>query len=225
MMQKDNETFQANSRLLFMFRDYPSIEYSRKNFVGIPTIYVPDMALAMGPQTPNASPVVDIVLLLRTDKENILAKDDRIAGLKMLETSNVTFEVWDFPVGGFPIKMMPDNKTAVYNYTQIYPKQLSKLRANNRQAQLGLRIQMANNLFSRGRVVVTDRLHASIMSTLMGKPLVYLDNSYKKITNVRGALAKEFPECSDTNLHARHTSTLLEATTLALAILDGSVKI
>jgi hypothetical protein len=58
----------------------------------------------------------------------------------------------------------------------------------------------------------------------MGKPVIYLDNIYKKITNVRSALANQFSECTDQNLHARHVETLVQAVNLAVQIFDGSVK-
>lgn len=35
----------------------------------------------------------------------------------------------------------------------------------------------------RGRVVITDRLHGHIFSTLLGIPHVYIDNKYRKISN------------------------------------------
>ncbi len=225
VMKTHNTTFQKHDKTLFMLRDYPSLNYSRVNFTGKPAMYVPDMAFAMGPQTPSANPIVDVIFLLRLDKERVVKLDQRKFAYEKLAKAKVSYEVWDFPIFGFPLKLAPDNKTAVYDYTKVYPKQLNKVPHNTRHAYLGFRTQMANNLFSRGRLVITDRLHASIMSTLMGKPVIYLDNSYKKITNVRGALAQEFYECTDENLHARHVSTLTEAADLALNILNGSVKI
>ncbi len=224
--KSDNATFHTNDRTLFMFRDYPSLQFSQSNFQGKPAMYVPDMAFTMGPQTPTAKPVVDIILLLRSDVEKVIKNDDKVKALQKLRAANVSFEVWDFPIWGFPMKLLKDNKTVVYNYTTIYPKQIPIGQAiPHRHAFMGVRTQMANNVFSRGRLVITDRLHASIMSTLMGKPLIYLDNTYKKIANVRSALANEFSECTDENLHARHADTLQQSADLALQIIDGSMKI
>ena len=36
---------------------------------------------------------------------------------------------------------------------------------------------------SRGKVIISDRLHAHILSVLLGKPHVMLDNSYKKVSS------------------------------------------
>ena len=222
----DNTTFQTNDRTLFMFRGFPSLEYSLSNFPGKQAKYVPDMAFALGPQTPNAKPVIDVILLLRYDKEKVIKAADKNNALEKLSSAGISHEVWDFPIFGFPLKVLTDNKTVVYNYTKIYPKQIPIGQAiPHRHAFMGVRTQMANNVFSRARLVITDRLHASIMATLMGKPVIYLDNSYKKISNVRSALANEFSECTDENLHARHATTVAEAVDLALNIFDGSMKI
>ncbi len=221
----DNITFQTNDRTLFMFRDFPSLQFSLSNFTGKRAKYVPDMAFTLGPQTPSTKPVVDVILLLRSDKEKVIKINDKKAALKKLSSARISHEVWDFPIFGFPLKLLSDNKTVVYNYTTIYPKQFHSESYPHRHAFMGLRTQMANNVFSRGRLVITDRLHASIMCTLMGKPVIYLDNTYKKISNVRSALAKEFSECTDENLHARHAANLVEAADLVLKILDGSMKI
>jgi pyruvyl transferase EpsO len=190
-------------------------------FPGKPAIYVPDMAFMLGPQTPNVEPVVDVILLLRTDKEGVIKQDARKTALKKLDDEGVSYEVWDFPVAGFPSKIAKDNKTVIYDYRTIYPKQILVQNHNHRHAYFEHRMQMGNNVLSRGRMVVTDRLHASIMSALLGIPHIYMDNSYKKITNVRGSLAKEIPICTDENLHAQHAPSIIEAVDLALKRIKG----
>ena len=45
------------------------------------------------------------------------------------------------------------------------------------------RLMTGVKFLSRGKVIVSDRLHAHILSVLLGKPNVILDNSYKKVTS------------------------------------------
>ena len=45
------------------------------------------------------------------------------------------------------------------------------------------RLMTGLHFLSRGRVIVSDRLHAHILSVLLGKPSVMLDNSYKKVSS------------------------------------------
>lgn len=49
------------------------------------------------------------------------------------------------------------------------------------------------SILGRSRVVITDRLHAHILSTLLGRSNVVLDNNYGKISNFIEAWTKDFP--------------------------------
>ena len=49
------------------------------------------------------------------------------------------------------------------------------------------RLLHAFRFLSRGRVVVTDRLHGHILSVLLNKPNVILDNSYQKLSTYHAA--------------------------------------
>ena len=52
-------------------------------------------------------------------------------------------------------------------------------------------------MFSSSRVVVTDRLHASIFAFLLHKPHVYLDQSYGKIRLTREVAFNTSTFCQD----------------------------
>ena len=45
------------------------------------------------------------------------------------------------------------------------------------------RLMAGFTFLSRGKVIVSDRLHGHILSVLLGKPNVMLDNSYKKVSS------------------------------------------
>ena len=45
------------------------------------------------------------------------------------------------------------------------------------------RLMAAFKFLSQGKVIISDRLHAHILSVLLGKPNVMLDNSYKKVSS------------------------------------------
>jgi pyruvyl transferase EpsO len=64
----------------------------------------------------------------------------------------------------------------------------SVARLRNQRARLGLydavarqRLRHGTGVLARADVVITDRLHGHILSVLMGKPHVVLDNSYGKV--------------------------------------------
>jgi pyruvyl transferase EpsO len=50
-------------------------------------------------------------------------------------------------------------------------------------------------LLSRGRIVVTDRLHAHILCTLLGIPHIVLDNNCGKLSGFIRCWTAEHPLC------------------------------
>lgn len=74
---------------------------------------------------------------------------------------------------------------------------------------------------SRGRVVITDRLHASIMSLLIGRPHVMINEKYKKVQNTRESAFMGKSECSEDNLRGYYANTIEEAVDKAIALLEA----
>jgi len=56
-------------------------------------------------------------------------------------------------------------------------------------------MQRGEVILSSGKVVITDRLHAHILCTLLDIPHVVLDNSYRKIGNFRDAWGTGGDKC------------------------------
>lgn len=78
---------------------------------------------------------------------------------------------------------------------------------------------LGNEIISQGRVVITDRLHASLMSLFIGRPHVMLNDKYKKVQNTREAAFMDKPECSNENLNGYYANTIEEAVEKALWLL------
>jgi len=51
-------------------------------------------------------------------------------------------------------------------------------------------------------VIITDRLHASILAVLMDKPHVIIDDKFNKISNTRDLAFGLFDECNEKYLRA-----------------------
>lgn len=66
--------YNSHPQLTMMLRDYDSFEFARANFKKGNPIYVPDSAFMIGPLLPNVEPVVDVLFLLRRDKESVMLK-------------------------------------------------------------------------------------------------------------------------------------------------------
>lgn len=82
------------------------------------------------------------------------------------------------------------------------------------------RTTLVNEILSGGRVIITDRLHASVMSVLMGKPHVMMNEKYKKVQLTREAAFADKPECSQENLRGYYANSMEEAIDKALWLLD-----
>lgn len=79
---------------------------------------------------------------------------------------------------------------------------------------------LTNKIMSQGRVVITDRLHASVLSVLIGRPHVMINDKFKKVENTRKAAFGDKPECSEDNLRGYYVNTIEEAIDKALWILQ-----
>ena len=78
-------------------------------------------------------------------------------------------------------------------------------------------------MFSSSRVVITDRLHASILAFLLHKPHVYLDQSYGKIRLTREVAFNTSTFCQDTHrLRFAQAENIRQAVSLAVEMVKIS---
>lgn len=154
-----------------MVRDRESYEFAIRRF-DCPVYLCPDMAFALGPLDRVSAPVRDVLLLLRTDKETRLES--------CMENALVA-EDWLDTEPGLHKRM--HRAMRLRTICNLRP---SAWRRSARQV-LYYRL-LAENRKMRGagqlssaKMVVSDRLHAHILSTLLGIPHVVLDNYYGKI--------------------------------------------
>ncbi|XP_005101536.2 pyruvyl transferase 1 [Aplysia californica] len=66
------------------------------------------------------------------------------------------------------------------------------------------------NFLSRGRVLVTDRLHGHILSTLMNMPHVLVDNRYKKLSSYHNSWTKGLENTKLTNQPEKAMAMILD---------------
>ena len=166
----------SHRRLTILCRDRQSMDCARS--LGVPAALCPDLALALGPLPRGPAPDLETLWLWRTGAE---------------------------AYGRAPI-VGPGS--AVCDWSAIDRRILARTRnALDRIAAAGLggvmaaidhgvaarRVRAGCRLLSRARVVVTNRLHAHVLSLLMGIPHVVLDNSYGKIRRFYDAWIRPSP--------------------------------
>jgi len=156
-------------------RDRRSLTFARRH-LGCPAILAPDSAYAMA-RPVRGTPDCDVLMLMRTDDE----RRDHADPVALPASSAMVDWLEDEP--GLPPGTDPVARTA----------------------QAMARVDRGLRLLSRGRVVITDRLHGHILADLLRIPHVVLDNEYGKIA----AYMEAWPAAS---------SSVAVATTMAQAM-------
>lgn len=159
---------EKHGRFRLFVRDERSLAFAKQHFA-CPTVLVPDMAFAMGPLARRGAAVQPIVYLLRTDLE---AKSNFAGDLIAGETAEDWLAEPRTPLRIATALALLGSATAG-SAQQLVARFAA--RAQHR-TERGLR------QLSHGQAVITDRLHAHILSVLLGIPHAILDNSYGKIT-------------------------------------------
>jgi pyruvyl transferase EpsO len=163
--------FGAHPRLTLLVRDRQSLEIAQSEF-SVGAILCPDMAFGLGPLRRAAPPTHDVLLLARRDKE---AAGERAA----VHASGGHVHVADWGEDDLLVGML---RWLIRR--ALRPRPLGRLWHHVTpvyDAFARARVRAGIRLLSRGRVVVTDRLHGHLLCVLLGIPHVVLDNSYGKL--------------------------------------------
>jgi exopolysaccharide biosynthesis protein PssK len=159
----------GNVRLLV--RDQPSLEFAAARF-DCAVRLCPDLALCLGPTARPTAPRVDVLCLFRTDRER--------AAHYTLPRTSLDVEVRDW-LGEARLPVRLHELTAVLARLRFGPRPAAALRLARYEAAAAARVARGCRLLSSGRLVVTDRLHAHLLSLLLAIPHAVLDNTYGKL--------------------------------------------
>jgi exopolysaccharide biosynthesis predicted pyruvyltransferase EpsI len=149
-----------------LVRDQKSYDFAVRKFQ-CPVQLCPDMAFFIG-ASDRLKPDVDFLCLMRSDKE-------KVDNMAIPATAEKTIAVDWLDEAGQNLRLT----RWLGRLNGVMRGQGAVAGAFNAVALN--RYQRGVAMLSRGKVVVTDRLHAHIMSTLLDIPHVALDNSYGKI--------------------------------------------
>jgi exopolysaccharide biosynthesis predicted pyruvyltransferase EpsI len=212
--------FSEHSNVTILLQDQGSIDFAAEQYRNVRVMYVPDMIWMIGTLLPNYQPVIDVILLFRRDSEGTLSNSAISSLIETVNGKGLSAESWDFPFMGYPV--YKDNEDFVwYNYTKLFPNKLvMKAKAEeNMDIAPEFKTQIAVNLLSRARIIVTDRLHAIIIANLVDKPVVYFNEKSGKNELTRKKLTDVMEECTDSALNTFYENTASAAVSKAIKFL------
>ncbi|WP_423603340.1 polysaccharide pyruvyl transferase family protein [Sphingomonas sp. MS122] len=160
------EAIRSHGRFTLLVRDARSLAFAQAHF-DCPIHLCPDAALMLGRQQRSPA-AVPVFALLRTDHER--AADD--AALP----TGVVVDDWLEEDSAQKRKLRLSLKLG-----KLFIRDPMAQRAVRQRRLAEWRFQRGLAMLSSGELVVTDRLHAHILSLLLDIPHVLLDNSYGKV--------------------------------------------
>jgi exopolysaccharide biosynthesis predicted pyruvyltransferase EpsI len=162
--------FESHGDVVLLARDARSLEYLRQWF-DVPSLLCPDAAMALGDlRQRRRSPDRDVLVLGRTDRED--AGDE-------------------WPADAQPVDWLQDDPAPVLTrlsrlHRAVAPtlgeRAVQKGRLRLYDAWARHRVDRGVRQLSLGRAVATDRLHAHVLSLLLGIPHAVSDNDYGKLS-------------------------------------------
>lgn len=174
----------AHGNVTLMVRDHASARQAAE--LGARVVLAPDAAFALGARRRPVRPRQAVVQLARTDDEQALGGGATLGEhLDWLETRG-----WSERLAGEWHKLELGIAAGRLEGGGGWLPALAPV-AYDRYAMWNVR--RGSRLLSRGRVVVTDRLHAHILCSLMGIPHVLLDDRHHKVRRFWDAWTSGIP--------------------------------
>jgi exopolysaccharide biosynthesis predicted pyruvyltransferase EpsI len=166
---------EAHGSFTLLVREQQSLVYARSAF-DVPVLPCPDAAFAVQLDSAPAPPDCDVVWITRTDKEERFTPPEPREGLVVADWGTEDAAGAD---------ILRQNRELLGRMVDE-PKGATDWRdfAATFEPLARARVECAVSTLSRGRAIVTERLHGHILALLLGLPHIVLDNSYGKTRSV-----------------------------------------
>lgn len=174
-LDRTRRRLSAHPDFWLMVRDRRSEQVARDQ-LRVPTLLCADSALMLEGRLQRAEASVDVLVLARTDKE---AKDVHLANFELAQYQVACIDWLD--EGPSLIRRLTALSKQVGKSRWGGLRKVQQVGQRAFQALAWERVRRGAAALSRGRVVVTDRLHAHILCMILRIPHVVLDNNYGKL--------------------------------------------
>ncbi|HEY3699409.1 MAG TPA: polysaccharide pyruvyl transferase family protein [Spongiibacteraceae bacterium] len=159
------------SNLHLLVRDHPSYAFARDNF-STDIVLCPDSAFFLT-DLPTLVPDLDVVYLRRSDRE----ADVNSGGGEL--HSSLAINVTDWLEQNWIEKQL--QQTLRYSVRKKWLRNNQRVTIALYNLLAYIRTRRGVQLLARGRCIITDRLHAHVLSVLLKRPSFLLDNSNGKV--------------------------------------------
>jgi len=175
-LEETKHSISKVKRFELIVRDQKAYDFASQNF-DCDVHLAPDMAFALGPLVA-AEAAVDLLCLMRTDKESVTDSSRKI--IEVIENSGQSFEIVDWMQNRQNIERIHDLTRKLSKYG-LSRRLIARHGISLYEAYATSRLRFGVALLSRGKTVVTDRLHGHIISTLLNKDQLVLDSLDGKV--------------------------------------------
>lgn len=181
LLEQTKLAIRQHGNFTLVVRDQPSYDFAIAQFE-CKVFLCPDMAFFIGPIAASQHADYDRFILSRTDHEKSSNWIDVLTSLNL----HVSIDVNDW--------LEQDIFEKILNRIQRHTVGIRTVMDPSNKVLLKLwcilakcRLARGRALLERGRVVISDRLHVHILSILLNKPHVLIDNNYGKLGSLHQA--------------------------------------
>ena len=173
----------------FVVRDTVSLRLAREHYDN-PSYLCPDMAMMLNLESlQRQRKTADAVTLSRADEE----KAAHLTAGTGAQLNHVVTDWLDEPEPKHQWLYDWSHRRLGWGSSRIPPFLLNKLALTAANAMARQRLARGLDILGQGNVVITDRLHAIILSWLGGTPVFFVDNNYNKLSNFIDTWLKDSP--------------------------------
>lgn len=205
--KRANAILAGHPDTLVLVRDQPSLERADRDLPGVETRFVPDLALGWDAPSEqyvkNADPRT--LVLARKDREGS-SELSRIVEPALRTNDTVVDWYFNNAERGQYILSRIAGKLSNGRASHAKRTVLYLIIAGSLDSVKRVNLHAGIRIFAGADIVVTDRLHAHVLATLMGIPNIALDNSYGKV----GAIYEDYTHRFSTSHFATSESELME---------------
>ena len=174
--EKSARVIEQHRNFVLLVRDEESRQFAEKHF-DCQVRLCPDMAFYIGPIQPSVATRFPVLAMLRTDREKASPYD-------LSAYPDLPVEDW-----------ISESRTAIRFAKALGAAKAAaslnpeRIKQATFDAAAKARMRRGIRQISRGRAIVTDRLHVHICSLLLGRPHAVLDNLYGKVRHFMAAFS------------------------------------